>query len=283
MFVVLRYVEPEKKRLARKRQKKLLERSAPAACPTLNGLPFYTLDVLNDKGGINWDSVCKKCGRYASRIVAPRCLCLPDSGILKRFLPSFSAAHFIFNTALETIKAMTVPPDRFSVTVTDRTAAVSSKICSLLPYSSVVRVITANPERYSSACAEAFDRFGASLIIRSSYEPLRKPDVVICCDGCATSAMTGAAVFSAKHGSFGALRFCGSGMELSERYREIIPPDIEAVDFCSAVTELCGSSEYRNSSFSEIETSCRECAHLSPDKCLECYCCGAYLERALRK
>ena len=270
VFVVLRIITPEKSVSKRLRQRKALKKSALVSHSTEKALPFFTLDVLSEKQGINWKNVAEKCGRYSSRIVAPRSVHLPDMSGLRRFVPQTMSSHLIFNTALETVEKSRVEPTNLCITVTDRGAVYFAKICDLLPLASCVRVITDHPERYASACIKAFEEYGASLVIRSSYEAVSMPEIIISSDGAVSSKMKDAVIFSPKRKSCGKLVVFGSGVRLSESHLSVIGEDIDSVDFAGALTELCGSSEYRNSVFEKPETTCGKCVSSSAEKCLLC-------------
>lgn len=274
MFVVLKIITPETGFLRRRKQKKVLSRAVLRSYPTARGLPFYILDVLDGKHGIDWTGVAEKCGRYSSRIIAPRSLPLPDHARLKRFIPISMNSILVFNTALKIIEKAKLSPDEICITLTDRNAVHSGEVCKILPFASTVRVVTSHPERYAAACAKAFEEHGASLIIRSTYEPAAKPDVVICCDGAVTASMKDAAIFTSKRKNGGKIVFSGSGVCLAPQHAEIISPETDPVDFAGALTELCGSREYKNAVFSQIETTCGKCGDSTPEKCLECYCFG---------
>lgn len=271
MFVVLKTVTPDKRIIKRRKQIRTIERTPATICKTDKGLPFYILEVANGKNGIDWALTSKKCGNFASRIVASHSLPLPDDSGLKRFIPISFNSILLFNTALNIIGEAKIPADKICITVTDRNAVTPSKICRLLPCSSTVRVITAHPERFACAAAKAYNDHGASLVIRSAYEPVKQPEIIICCDGAVLSSMNEAAIFVFKRKHGGKIRFCGSGIELSDYHKSLVPADIETVDFAGALTELCGSNEYKSSAFSEIEISCQKCGNSSPQRCLECY------------
>ncbi len=247
----------------RRRQKKYLSSCGLRTVRIEKCLPFCVLDILEEKRGTDWKNVFNQCGRYASRIVAPRNLILPDESGLKRFVPVSMNPLLTFNTAKMIIEKSELPPDKFSITLTDRNGVFYSKIHELLPLSSQIRIVTTFPERYSAACTNALNEFGASLIIRPSYEENSKPDAVICADGAVTSSMKNAAVFACKRKTGGKMLFSGSGIELSPEHLKIIPEGIDEVDFAGAVTELCGYAGYRNSVFSEIAA---DCANISAEK-----------------
>ncbi len=274
VFVVLNTVLPEKRYFQRLKQSRNIKNAPISVHKTDKGLPFYTLDVLKEKSGINWSLTAEKCGRYASRIVAPHSVSLPDNSGLKRFIPISMNSVLVFNTALKIISASGLPADKICITVTDRNAVMPSRICELLPFASEIRIITSRPENYASAVTDAYANHGASLVLRNKYEPAKSPEIIVCCDGAVMSSMNEAAIFTTKRNFGGKIRFCGNGVELSVQHQNIIPEDIETVDFAGALTELCGSSEYRYSPFSEIEISCRNCENPTAEKCLECYVCN---------
>ena len=274
MFVVLKTAIPEKKYLKRRKQIKRIRNSPAAVYKAATGLPFYILEITEPKKEADFAKISEKCGRYASRIIASRELPLPDNSGLKRFVPVSMNAFLIFNTALATIKNASLPADKICITVTDRNAVVSSRINELLPYASTIRIITSHPERYALAVTQAYENHGASLVIRNSYEPPLRPEIVICCDGAVLSSMNEAAVFVTKRKTGGKVRFSGSGIVLSDRHNELIPEDIETVDFAGALTELCGSTEYKFSPFAQIGISCGNCENPAAVKCLECCICN---------
>ncbi len=274
MFVVLR-VKPAPEGIFRKRRiKKAINSACLQSVSTENGLPFYLLDIPDGIAPSVWDTVEKKCGRYASRIVAPRTLALPDCGKIRRFTPPAMHSLLTFNTAAEAIRKACIPPENISITLTDINARHSSGLNALLPLSSTLRVITAHPERYASACEKAFSEYGASIILRSDYEQGVKPDIVICCDGRLSPKAENAAVFCHKNKSCGKLHFKGCGIELNPHHGDIIPENIDSIDFAGALTELCGSSEYKQSRFSLLESSCNKCKNARPEDCLLCFVQG---------
>lgn len=271
MFIVLNTVKPVNGYWGKRRQKKALKNCEPVSHSTENGLPFYTLDILDEKGGINRTEVEEKCGRYVSRIVAPRNLPLPDNGRIKRFTPVTSNGLFLFNTVIETLSEISLQPEEICITLLDRNAYMSGEIRRLLPCASSIRVITSRPERYTAVCREIYDDCGASVIVRPVYQPVSKKEIIICCDGATTEEMQNSAVFSFRRGIHGMPRFFSEGIELSEKHREFIPGNIDSVDFASAVTELCGSTEYKSSCFSQTDIICNLCDEKNCAKCLECY------------
>lgn len=271
MFVVLRVNAPKKGVFAKSKIKKAVSDARVRTVSTENGLPFYMLDVPDGMTLSMWETVEKKCDRYASRIVAPRSTVLPDIGKIHRFVPAAMPSLLTFNTAINTLKYADIPPDSISITVSDFSARQASDLNRILPFASIIRVITAYPERYAYACEKAFIDFGASVVIRPCYEPSQKPDVVICCDGRTSPCAENAAIFSHKNKTFGKLHFKGNGTELSSFHRTVIPESIDYVDFAGAVTELCGSNEYKNSCFSRIDISCEKCKNPNPSACLGCF------------
>ena len=274
VFVVLRVSSAPKGVFAKRKIRKTVNNACLQSVSTENGLPFYLLDIPEGMPPTVWNTIETKCGRYASRIVAPRTLTLPDCGKIRRFMPSSTPSLLTFNTAVATIKKARIEPESISITLTDINARHAAELDSLLPLASTLRVITARPERYASACEKAFNDCGASVILRSDYEASSKPDIVICCDGRLSPKAENAAVFCHKSKICGKLHIKGSGIELHPHHRNIIPESIDGVDFAGALTELCGCTEYKKSCFDNIETSCGKCGNHSPETCLKCFAEG---------
>lgn len=274
MFVVLRISSSPKGVFAKRKIKKAVNNACLKSVSTENGLPFYTLDIPDCISPFAWATIEKRCGIYASRIVAPRTLTLPDWGKIRRFSPSSMHSLLTFNTAAKTIKNADIPPESICITLTDINARHAASLNTLLPLASTLRVITAYPERYASACEKAFVEHGASVILRSHYEPSSKPDIVICCDGRLSPKAENAAVFCHKNKTCGKLHIKGGGLELTSNHKNIIPESIDEIDFAGAVTELCGCSEYKKSCFSSLDISCKKCADPTPENCLRCFVQG---------
>lgn len=269
MFVILRPVEVPEKFFKKRKMIKEIARS-PAVLHRENGaLPFCTLDVASQK--INWTNVAEKCGRYASRIVAPVNFPLPDGTPLRRFVPCATVHSFVLNTAVKHLRAARPDPHSFVLTLTDRLSLLSLKIVDLIELCACVRIVTARPEKYAVACENALNNYGASLILRSCYEPTQKPDIVICADGAISSSMKNAAVFTAKNSSCGKVVFSLGGVELLSQHRELLPDGAREIDLAGALTELCGSTAYSNAFFNEIGISCNKCTPPNVEKCILCH------------
>lgn len=271
VFVLLKTVETPKGFFSKRKSKKALRNVVVKAVKTENGLSFFSLDIPREMSCNDWKTVNEKCGKYASRIVAPRSLSIPDYGALKRFLPLTMPSVLVFNSALKVISEAGADPHKISITLTDRNALHPDRLHALLPYSSSIKVVTTHPERYARACENAMNEHGASVILRSSYGPCEGKEIVICSDSVCVPSMQNTAVFGYKSINTGKLSFCGNGICLSESHRDIVPPETDPVDFAGAVTELCASTEYKKSVFTDIICSCNACAKVSPADCLRCF------------
>lgn len=271
MFVILNPIEFGGGYFERRRQAKAFARSEPTAYRSRSGLPFFALDIPYGKRGIDWQLTAAKCGRYASRIVAPRELTVPDICGLRRFVPARLPALLTLNSAIAALTQAKLRGDSFTLTLCDRSAYLPAELCRLLPLCSAVRVVTSRPERYARACADAFENYGASVLLRLRYEPAGGHDIVICADGCTSPGMENAAVFlHSRHFASRLCLTCG-GLELLPEHRGIIPSGVNPADFAGALAELCGSGEYSASAWRNIEPSGRICAEADPAVCLRSF------------
>lgn len=255
VFVILEPVGIQGGFFERRRREKALIASEATVHRSRSGLPFYILAVPDGKKGIDWEMAALKCGRYASRIVAPRGMTIPDIHGAARFIPSRLPSMLTFNTAARLLEKASLPTDLFSLTLCDRNAVLSRNLNKLLPLSSKIRVITNRPEGYARACADAFENSGASILLRSVYEPSPTPDIVICADGCISPLMSKSAVFLFSKRTDSRLCFTLSGTTLLSEHTGILPEGVDSVDFAGALTELCGSGEYAENTASSIEIS----------------------------
>ena len=271
MFIVLKTEKISEGFIKRRKQLKRLCRNEPISYPTENGLHFFVLDIPENLSGAMLTATEEKCGRYVSRIVAPKSLFLPDSGKVKRFKPVYSNGFFVLNTAIDAFEKASLRPEETCITVVDRNARMSGEIHRLLPYASLVRAITSRPERYCGECNRIFDDCGASVTVRTDYQPVRKSEIIICCDGATTDGMKNSAVFSFRRSNHGRLRFFSEEIELSANHKKAVPENIDTAHFAAAVTELCASTEYRLSPFSRTEISCNGCNNATVSECLRCY------------
>lgn len=271
MFVILRPVEVPKKYFRRRKFIKENARSPAVMHRESGALPFYTLDVASDKHGLNWNTVAERCGKYASRIVAPISMPLPDGTSLRRFVPCSTVSSLVLNTAVKLLRSTAPDPHSFTLTLTDRLALLSGATVDLIELCACVRIITSRPEKYAAACENALKNYGASVILRSCYEPTRKPDVVICADGAVCSAMENAAVFAAKSSVCGFVVFSMGGVELLPQHSEFLPDGAREIDLVGALTELCGSNAYSGACFTDINIRCGKCQFPSPERCILCH------------
>lgn len=269
MFVILRPVEVSGKYFQKRKMIKNINRSPVVFHRESGALPFCSVEAVCQK--TDWNSLAEKCGRYASRVVAPVNFPLPDGTPLRRFMPSSTVHFLVFNTAVSYLRAARPDPHSFSLTLTDRLALLSAKTVDLLELCACIRIVTSRPERYAAACEYAFKNYGASLILRSCYEPTQRADIVICADGAFCSAMEKAAVFTAKSTGCGKLVFSLGGVNLLPHHRELLPEGAREIDLAGALTELCGSAAYSNAGFTDVSVNCTKCGKPDIEKCILCH------------
>lgn len=274
MFILLQTVSAGKGFFRRKRNTQKINSSPLETCRTKGGLPFYIARVCFGKHGINWAAVSKKCGRRASKIVAPRNIDIPDSSGFVRYIPKNFGSLLLFNSAVNLLEEAKVEPQKMCITVCDRNGIMAEKLNKLPPYASVIRVVTASPERYAAACYRAYDEFGAVPVIRSTYEPTDKKELIIACDGYFSPLMKSSAIVTGRNISAGKLRIKYSGITLKEEHSALLPENTEAVDFAGALTELCICSDYIKSSYESAEIRGADIQHSSPAEAFREYVKG---------
>ncbi len=252
MFFVVKPVEPCEGFFAARKQKKEISEKPPTAYRTEHGLPFMTTEIFCGKNGLDPDEIKEKCGRYSSRLILPKSIDIPDGAGISRFVPSTMKALLNFNTAVEIFNIVSLPASSFSLNVIDPNARFAEKLYKLLPLCSSIKIITDRPEIYAPYCAEAYEKSGASVMLRDNFEKGSLRDAVICCESDYHFTDIPEIVFTYSDLIHGNTTVHGSGIRLTDEHRRIIGESIDPVDFAGALTELCSCREYCNSVYENI-------------------------------
>ncbi len=252
VFFIIKTVEPCEGFFSARKQKREISEKPPTAYRTEHGLPFMSAEVLCGEKGLDWDEIRAKCGRYSSRLILPKSIDIPDDAGVSRFIPSAMKAILNFNTAVEIFNIASLPASSFSLSVIDLNARFAGKLCKLLPLCSSIKIITDRPEIYAPYCAEAYEKCGASVMLREKFEKGSLRDAVICCENDYEFTDIPEIVFSYSGGDCGNTTVHGSGIRLTDEHRRIIGESIDPVDFAGALTELCSCREYCNSVYENI-------------------------------
>lgn len=250
MFAVLNFIEPASGYFDRRKQKLYLRKSEPKIIRTPCGLPFFVVDVLLDKKGVDWEALRAHLGKCAVRVIAPRDIALPDT--IRRYTAKRLIPLMVFNTAVNLLERISAAPQGLCITLTDSAALLTGKALQLLPFAAQVRIVTRYPEKYKSCVHEAMEESGASLIVTDYLDSSSFTDIIICTDNCLPAAVNASCVISYARSPRGCLSVNGNGIYTDERYNSVLPKNIEPLDFAGALLELCGCASLTDSCFAAL-------------------------------
>lgn len=206
------------------------------------GAPFFCVDAARRRNGIPWEEIALCAGRCAGRMLLPQGLVPPDGGPVKPFLPDALPPLALFNTACAVLSRRGTPPAEECITLLDPKGLLAHRAGKLLPFASLVRIVTENTAAYEQTAERVMEDYGAALLIQSSLSGARGSTVVIAPDGLDESFFPEkqCAVFSNRDTRGGHVCVAASGIELPEPYSRLLPPGIDADQFAGALYEECG-------------------------------------------
>lgn len=235
MFAVLKLLPREKGLRARIRER--FEKSEPTVTqiPVKSGAPFFSVEMRIGRDGADWTALAAMLGRCAKRLLIEDGIVLPESGIVKRFVPERLPSILLFNSAVQLMENSGLPPVNCSCTLIDKTGIFCSALHKLIPLAASVRVVTDQIESYEAAAEQIFEAFGASVVI-CEEEPTALRDTFVLRPFAASGA--GTVTVTDKDERHSILH--GEGIVLPQEYADLLPQNTDPLVFASALYELCG-------------------------------------------
>ena len=105
-------------------------------------------------------------------MLIPENLRLPDDAGLVRFRPTVFQRIILFNTAVSLLSLCEIPPGDTIVSVVDYNMLDTKRLYSLLPYASIVKVITSQSklEAYENFADKLYKETGARITVTDNIE-----------------------------------------------------------------------------------------------------------------
>ncbi len=244
MFAVLQIRPPEKGLM--KRSWRCLRPAKPLAVQVAvkGGAPFLCVTVSKKHGRIPWEEIAFYAGRCAGRMLLPNGLLPPVDCPVKAFHPTVLAALALFNTACAVLAQRHAPPEMERITLLDPTGALARRAHRLLPFASLVRIVTQKPAAYQQAAERAMEDYGAALLVQETGIGAGDSTVVIApygLNGDFVPAARCAVFLGAGHVcEAGGITIRAEGFDLPEPYQRLLPEGIDADRFACALYEECG-------------------------------------------
>lgn len=198
------------------------------------GAYFYSAVLYADKHGKTDFSLLLPLGGCIQRIVPNGTLpTLPAPFAV--FQPRFFPAYLFLQTALQHLRKQTEGTPLPLLGISDRNGLLANCIPPFADVAAHIRIFTAAPQRYAAVCEQVFCERGLPLILSDSEAALRSCTVqLLPFAENAEPYFPGQLVTTAT----GAV-YAGTGLELPAELAARRPPDTNALQFVSALYELC--------------------------------------------
>lgn len=239
--------------------KKIRGRLRPARTQAIQvavkgGTPFFCVEAARRHNGIPWDEIAFCAGRCAGRMLLPQGLIPPEGGPVRPFLPSALPPLALFNTACEVLSRRGAPPAEECITLLDPKGLLAHRAGRLLPFASLVRIVTENTAAYEQTAQRVMEDYGAALLIQSTLSGARDSTVVIAPGGLAESFFPErkCAVFTNRETRGRHVCVLASGIDLPEQYGRLLPDGINPDQFAGALYEECGLRALGNRTYTRL-------------------------------
>ena len=235
MFVTLEIVEPQKTRRRKKRSCKLsIERVAlPEA------VSFYRMTVQGEKEALPWPDIAEGAGPLRCRLLLPRGITPPKESGIRAFEPKALPLRMLFNAGVAALERRRL--FRKEITVVDPGGILPQCIGRLVPFASVLRVLTERPHRYAAAQRDLLESDGISLCVCSMSAPLPQQGVLISLTAEYVPRLFDGLIFTCAERRFlRAETVIARDVKLPSAPARLCPAGIDRVQFASALYECCG-------------------------------------------
>lgn len=232
MFAVVSFEDEPKgvsERLKRKFGKNQVTAEKITVAP---GVFYFSLSSNFTARKADWDMIFNTAGSFKNRLILPEGVYFPkDLGYRPCRCESLKKRVFIASVydvlKNESCKAITLDDDG---------GAFAEDIFRFVPLAPVIRVLTDSPEIYESIGEEIMEKYGASLIVCPRNTRFSHTKLISYGGGAYIGE--GIEAFTAADNLFGASRLIRlKGLSFSEEILSLVPNDIKAETFISALCE----------------------------------------------
>lgn len=198
------------------------------------GAYFYSAVLHADKHGKTDFSALMPLGGCVQRIVPDGAL-PPLPAPFAVFRPRFFPAHLFLQTALQYLRQQAAGAPLPLLGISDRNGLLANCIPPFADVAVHIRIFTAAPQRYAAVCEQVFCEQGLPLILSDSEAALQSCTVQLYPFAeNAAPYFPGRLVYAA-----GDAAYAGAELTLPEELEARRPPGADALQFVSALCELC--------------------------------------------
>ncbi len=187
----------------------------------------------------NWAKLQKIVGRYASRVVVPPGLKLPNSKIWRAFAGERFEEKLLENTVKSLADGLGLAAERIAVGVADTNAKHQALVEDLLQFFPNVTVYCQERESYQEFSREILEEYGAPLAVTQEPQGLGGCQFILSLEEMPQGAQWGGLLLTTKEmGSKGGRAVEKLRPLWPEEMLEKLPEDIDPMNFFGAMLEL---------------------------------------------
>ena len=214
------------------------------------GKSFYLCEAKHHRGKIPWKEIEEN--TQNKNFILP--FELKGIATLKEFEPKVLPKLMLFNSALDYIEKLNLPPSEMRFTLVDDEGIFREKLEDVLKLASIITVVTKNEEKYNALSVRLFETYGISLMIRSDYNEAKyensflfdyKGDRI-------PLSYKGTAFSKEKKHLLNGKTLTPGGFDLPSEYEKLWRKNTDKMQFASALFELSNVSDLQNLRFNEL-------------------------------
>lgn len=202
-----------------------------------SGESFYVCETQYHRGKIPWREIAES--SQTENFILP--FHLKENSPVKEYEPQALPQIMLFNSAVEHIKALDIPPSKTRLTIVDENGLYVDIFKSVLKLASLITVITNEERKYTELSDRLFEAYGISLMIRKDYYETKKENSFFLDywgDNIPLS-YKGTAFSKEKKFLLNGKTLTPGGFDLPHEYESLWQKNSDKLQFASALYELC--------------------------------------------
>lgn len=218
------------------------------------GDAFYRVYVTEYRGQVPVEETCEKLRRLKGSVLFNLDFPTDERTEELEFEGKELPALLLFNSAVEYIKGLDLPPLKSSLAVFDPTGIYAEHIFKAVPLFSKIQVYTGKPSLYKQTQRELMDGFGMCLTVCDRFTSAVSDCTVVIspCEVPFSSFYSGLLFTNAPSQPLCSHCLCGDGIALPGEYELLRPQGIAAMHFACALYEKAGVRTLGEMSFKKM-------------------------------
>lgn len=203
------------------------------------GDAFYRVIVTEYRGQVPVEETCERLRRLKGGVLFDLDFPTDERTDGLAFEAKELPAFLLFNSALDYIKGLNIPPTVSSLAVFDPTGIYADHIFKAVPLFSKIQIHTGKPNVYKQTGRELMEKFGLSLTVYDRFTPsVNSCTAVISPDGVPFDSFYGGLLFTnVPDHPLCNYCICGDGIVLPSELELLRPKGIASLHFASALYE----------------------------------------------